>query len=372
MLTELQCALNPRLNYLYFTITSRCNAFCDFCWNWQNVADAGKLYKEGDKVKRNELSLKEIEKITLKLPKMLLVDLYGGEPFVRQDIGEIIDLFAQNCSTKYFSIPTNAFYTDRIESVLKKSLKLYPNSFFRIAISIDGPAHIHNRVRKLKNGYEAAIETAKRVALLKKEHKNLSLSLNSVYNRMTQDFMQDFMVEMMNEKIFDTISLGIVRGETYDNTLKEDLDLIRYYKLKKEIEGYRPFNNQPFSPLQKVMEAETKKIIEEAIRNPSLRRNFKCYGAKKFALLDDIGNVYACEHLLDKPIGNIRQNDYCIQTVIDSKEGKAMQDSIAKKECNCIWDCAINTSHVFNPLGYPSLSFKTAKLIGSKLFGKSE
>src|SRR5690606_32945048 len=209
MLTELQRALNPRLNYLYFTITSRCNAFCDFCWNWQNVADAGKLYKEGDKVKRNELSLKEIEKITLKLPKMLLVDLYGGEPFVRQDIGEIIDLFAQNCSTKYFSIPTNAFYTDRIESVLKKSLKLYPNSFFRIAISIDGPAHIHNRVRKLKNGYEAAIETAKRVALLKKEHKNLSLSLNSVYNRMTQDFMQDFMDEMMNEKIFDTISLGI-------------------------------------------------------------------------------------------------------------------------------------------------------------------
>lgn len=363
MLTELARAMDPRLNYLYFTITSRCNAFCDFCWNWENVADAGKLYKEGQAIKRSELSLEEIEKITNNLPDMLLVDLYGGEPFVREDIGEIIKLFAVNCNTKYFSIPTNAYFTERIEKVLAVALAEYPNSFFRMAISIDGPPEIHNRVRKLKDGYQNAMRTVNMLAGLRDKYKNISMSLNSVYNRVTQNDMAKFLEDMMELKVFDSISLGIVRGEIHDNSLKENLDVERYFELKKRIEGYRPFNDQPFSPLQKVMEKETKEIIEKAIRNPSLGRTFKCYAAKKFTLLDDQGEVFACEHLLEKSLGNVRDHNYNLQKVIDGPKAKKMRESIDKKECDCIWDCAINTGHVFNPLGYPRLVAKTAGLI---------
>lgn len=358
MLTELTRALSPKLNYLYFTVTSRCNAFCDFCWNWENVADAGKLYKVGEAIKRKELSLEEIEKITLQLPDMLLVDLYGGEPFIREDLDKIIDLFAINCKTKYFSIPTNAYYTERIEEVLVTSLEKYPNSFFRMAISIDGPEKTHNKVRKLKDGHQNAMRTARLIAGLREKYGNLSMSLNSVYNRVTQDEMPGFIEEMMELKLFDSISLGIVRGETYDPTLKE-VDVERYYQIKKRIEGYKPFNNQPFSPLQKVMEEETKKIIEKAVRNPSLGRAFKCFGAKKFALLDDQGDVFACEHLLDNKLGNVRDNDYSIQKVIDGEKAQSARKSIENNECNCIWDCAINTSHVFNAVRYPTLALKT-------------
>lgn len=369
MLTELKRALSPKLNYLYFTVTSRCNAFCDFCWNWENVADAGKLYKEGQAIKRKELTLEEIEKITLQLPDMLLVDLYGGEPFIREDLDQIIDLFARNCKTKYFSIPTNAYYTERIQDVLVKSLEKYPNSFFRMAISIDGPEKIHNKVRKLNDGFGNAMRTARMIAGLRERYNNISMSLNSVYNRVTQDEMPTFIEDMMELRLFDSISLGIVRGETYDPTLKE-VDVEKYYELKKRVETYKPFSHQPFSPLQKIMEEETKKIIEKAVRNPSLGRTFKCYGAKKFALLDDEGEVFACEHLLEKKLGNVRDNDYSIQKVIDGKLGQEMQESIKNKECDCIWDCAINTSHVFNAVKYPSLVMKTAGLIAKNTLKK--
>jgi hypothetical protein len=96
MLIELTRALNLHSNYLYFMVTSRCNAFCDFCWNWKNVADAGKLHRPGDPVLRKELSLEEIDRFTRKLPSMLLVDFFGGESFFRQDLKEIISLFAVN------------------------------------------------------------------------------------------------------------------------------------------------------------------------------------------------------------------------------------------------------------------------------------
>ncbi len=358
MYKELTRALSPELTYLYFTVTSRCNAFCDFCWNWENVADAGKLYKEGEAVKRDELSLEEIEKLTINLPNMLLVDLYGGEPFVREDLKEIIDLFALNCNTKYFSIPTNAFYTERIEETLVHALEKYPNSFFRMAISIDGPAHIHNRVRKLKDGHSNAMRTVNMIAGLREKYSNISMSLNSVFNRMTQDEMPKFIEDMMELKVFDSISLGIVRGETYDPTLK-DVNVDNYFALKKRIEGYRLYNSQPFSPLQRVMEDRTKKIIERAIKEENTTREFKCFGAKKFTLLDDQGEVFACEHLLEKSLGNIRDHNYHLQSVIDGARAKEMRKAIKNNECDCIWDCAINTSNVFDPLGYPSLVLKT-------------
>ncbi|MAF77282.1 MAG: hypothetical protein CME60_03915 [Halobacteriovoraceae bacterium] len=358
MYKELTRALTPELTYLYFTVTSRCNAFCDFCWNWENVADAGKLYKEGQAIKRKELSLEEIEKLTLNLPKMLLVDLYGGEPFVREDLKEIIDLFAINCNTKYFSIPTNAYYTERIEKTLTHALEKYPQSFFRMAISIDGPEKIHNRVRKLKDGYQNAMRTVNMIAGLREKYPNISMSLNSVYNRMTQEAMPAFIEDMMELKLFDSISLGIVRGETYDPTLKE-VSVDNYFALKKRIEGYKLLSNQPFSPMQKVMEERTKTIIERAIRGKNSQREFKCYGAKKFTLLDDQGEVFACEHLLEKSLGNIRDHNYNLQAVIDGAKAQQMRKAIKNKECDCIWDCAINTSNVFDPFGYPRLAVKT-------------
>lgn len=364
MYKELTRALTSEVNYLYFTVTSRCNAFCDFCWNWENVADAGKLYKEGQEIKRKELSLAEIEKLTLNLPKMLLVDLYGGEPFVREDLKEIIDLFAVNCNTKYFSIPTNAFYTERIEETLVHALEKYPESFFRMAISIDGPAHIHNRVRKLKDGHQNAMRTVNMIAGLREKYPNISMSLNSVFNRVTQEEMPKFIEDMMELRLFDSISLGIVRGETYDPTLKDEVNIDNYFALKKRIEGYKLFNNQPFSPVQKVMEERTKKIIERAIRGQNSTREFKCFGAKKFTLLDDQGEVFACEHLLEKSLGNIRDHDYNLQAVIDGAKAREMRKAIKNKECDCIWDCAINTSNVFDPWGYPLLGLKTmGKLI---------
>jgi MoaA/NifB/PqqE/SkfB family radical SAM enzyme len=252
---------------------------------------------------------------------MLLIDLYGGEPFIREDLGEIIKIFAINNKTKYFSIPTNAYYTERMEKILHESLTNFPDSFFRMAISIDGPEQVHNRVRKLKDGYKNAMRTVRMIDGLREHYPNISMSLNSVYNRTTESEMASFIEDMIELNVFDSINLGIVRENTYDPSLKE-VDVERYYEIRKRAEGYSAINRQPFSPLQKAMETETKNIIESAIKNPSLGRQFKCYGAKKFALLDDQGEVFACEQLLTHSMGNVRENDYNIQKIIDSESGK--------------------------------------------------
>lgn len=364
MIKELSRALNNQPTYLFFTVTSRCNAFCDFCWNWKNVADAGKFAKPGQPIKRPELSLEEISKMTAQLSSMLTVNLFGGEPFLRDDLYEIISLFIKNCDTQYISIPTNGSWTERIESVIGRAVKDYPNTFFKIYLSLDGPEIEHNKIRKLKNGYNKLISSMNYLHELKFQHKNISVSCNMNFNAQTQHYMKSFVHEVMSWKKFDSISLDLVRGDDlYDKELLVT-DTQLYKELELEIKKYRPTSSQPFSPLHKAIEQKTNEVILKSIQNPE-KRVFNCFAGKKIILLNDIGDVMACEHLLDRNMGNIRNFGYSIYNLLQSVEAKKIRQDIVDRKCNCRWDCAINNSNIVQVSKYPDLIFKAVKNIAS-------
>ena len=358
MLTELSLALNNKPNYLYFMVTSRCNAFCDFCWNWENVADAGKLYKPGAPIKRQEMSLAEIEKMTLRLPEMLLVDLFGGEPFVREELDQIIALFVRNTKVKYISIPTNGFYTEKILKDVEKSLVDFPQTFFRLYVSIDGPPLVHNKIRKLKDGYRNAMASADGLIALKKKYKNLSVSCNVNYNKETAPSMKAYIDDLLNMKKFDAINLNLVRGKLYDPQLL-DVNYKEYFELQKLIKAAGSHSDQPFSPVHKAIEKRTTAIVEDSVYKNEGRK-FNCFAVRKISVVSDTGDVFACEEMLDNKIGNLRDFDYNLSSVLTSAKGKELKNSIMKKECNCRWECAINTSSVFDYTHYPKLATQAA------------
>lgn len=359
LVSELHRALNSQPTYLFFTITSRCNAFCDFCWNWKNVSDAGKLYKTGQPIKRNELTLDEIQKLTLNLSEMLVVNLFGGEPFVREDIFEIIKCFAVNCKTKYISIPSNGWFTDRILSVIEQACVEFPNTFFKMYLSLDGPSLEHNKIRKLKNGYENLIKTLDGLVTIRNKYTNLSISCNINYNFQTQTYMYSFVQEVMSWKKFDSISVDLVRGDIFDPQLL-NTDVMQYKKIQNLVNNYQLNSNQPFSPLHKAIEQKTAVVIKKSIENPD-KRQFNCFAGKKIILLTDIGDVVACEMMLDKKMGNIRDFNYSIPALLKNIVAKKIRQDIVDKKCNCRWDCAINTSNIFDVINYPDLILKTIK-----------
>ena len=366
MIKELTRALNDQPTTLFFTITSRCNAFCDFCWNWKNVADAGKFSKPGQPIKRPELSLEEISQMTKQLSSMLTVNLFGGEPFLREDIFEIISLFVNNSDTKYISIPTNGSWPDKIKEVIGRAVKDFPDTFFKIYLSLDGPETEHNKIRKLKDGYNRLISSMNYLYELKSEHKNISVSCNINFNAQTQHYMKSFVREVMSWNKFDSISLDLVRGnDLYDKELLKT-DTMLYNELESEIKNYRPISSQPFSPLHKAIEQKTNEVILKSIQNPE-RRVFNCFAGKKIILLNDIGDVMACEHLLDRKMGNIRNFDYNIYNLLQSAEAKEIRKDIIDRKCNCRWDCAINNSNIVQFIKYPDLILKAVKNMTSSL-----
>ena len=340
-------------------VTSRCNAFCDFCWNWKNVASAGKLYKAGQPILRKELTLDEIEKITKRLPRMLLVDLFGGEPFVREDLGEIINLFAKNTKAKYISIPTNGFYCEKIFSTLREAFRQNPETYFRICISIDGPSVTHNKIRKLKNGFENAMESAKALSSLKSTFSNFSLSCNSNYNKDTAETIEEFLDFALKTEYFDNINLNIIRGNPFDKELMK-VDHRKYFKIKKNLSERQKLisTQRKFSALQDVFSEYTDQVVLESFEQEQQKRQFNCFALRKISVLSDQGDLFACEEMLDKPLGNVRDYNYDIEKIIEAKSAQELKNKILKKECNCRWECAINTSSVFDIKRYPVMTTK--------------
>ena len=68
---------------LTFFLTSRCNLRCEHCFYW----------KELDADHSNELKIDEIKKIAQSLPRLLVLSITGGEPFVRKDICDVVSTF---------------------------------------------------------------------------------------------------------------------------------------------------------------------------------------------------------------------------------------------------------------------------------------
>ena len=94
-------------------LTYRCPMQCKMCNIWKNPTD-----------KHKELQAEELRI----LPQLKFINLTGGEPFVREDLEEIVDVCYTK--TKRIVISTSGWFEDRVIALAKK----YPQIGIRISI----------------------------------------------------------------------------------------------------------------------------------------------------------------------------------------------------------------------------------------------
>jgi len=84
---------------------------------------------------------------------MFFANVTGGEPFVRQDLSDIIGILREKA--KRIVISTNGYFTERIIELCRK----YPD--LGIRISIEGLAEANDRIRGIPDGYNRTQKTLK-------------------------------------------------------------------------------------------------------------------------------------------------------------------------------------------------------------------
>ena len=73
-------------------------------------------------------------------------------------------------------------------------------------------------------------------------------------------------------------------------------------------------------------------------------------------VVDELGNVYACE-LLKDPMVNLKNQSF--REIWFGAEARRLSDSITQDQCYCTHECAMSSSLLFNP----------AKLVQSMISG---
>ena len=169
--------------------TAQCNCRCAHCGlNFDTVDD-------------NEKSCAEVADAIIKskyINSNVVVQICGGEPFLRNDIAGFVIPLLKTFESCYVSITTNGISTSNIANFADS---IPPNLRSRVgfAISIDGIGETHNQIRKYKNAYNLAIQTTKIVA-----SRGFKLHINTVIHEENIDQLKEM------KRLFSNIPISFI------------------------------------------------------------------------------------------------------------------------------------------------------------------
>lgn len=340
--------------YLIHFVTNRCNARCHHCFIDFDINTSNNRYK--DNTKDNELSLDEIHRFTSSFKGQLNhVNLTGGEVFLRDDISEIVSSYVENGGISSASILTNGYYTDKVINTVENILVGHPKLKLQVDISLDDIGEAHDKHRELKNLFT---NTSKTINCLKKiKSKQLTPSINLTATEENHHKLDEIYDQIMGMFGDINVNCGLVRGF---NTSKEHIENYRRFSHRRVDNNLQFFRNSKgikgrFDLLY-LLGVRNKLVISETISVVNGGK-FKstCVAGKVAAVLYGNGEVYPCE-ILEKPLGNIRDFDYDISSVLKTKQTQECNDFIKKTCCSCDHGCFIGATMTYSPKYYPALA----------------
>ena len=351
--------------YLVVFITDACNAKCKHCL----LADGAHPGWEEPSMKyrKQEMTLEEYEKMAASMGKGGLMFLLptGGEPFLRKDIGEIIKIFHKNTGVPNVGIPTNGSTPARTVGIVKDVLESCPNLDLHIDVSIDGIGDKHDEIRVFPGLFNRSIETYKALRELEKHYKNFSVQVETtVSSHNDNDLVENYWWLRRNLDV-DTVFTLLTRGSPKEPLAKFfDVEKYQAYAdlMEKEYKsgslgGYDHF---PFADFINAKRIVRHNLIAKIVRDNEYQ--IPCYAGNLGGCMFANGDIYPCELLIDRKIGNIREAGYDFKKIWFSKEAAAAQKFIRESKCFCTYECFLTVNILFNPTMLPTVLKEWASL----------
>jgi radical SAM protein with 4Fe4S-binding SPASM domain len=330
-------------------ITDKCNARCSFCFIDFHSEIHGK----------NELTLAEIEQLTLHLPRSLTnINITGGEPFLRKDITEIASAYFSNTAIQSVFITSNGYFTERTKLFCETMFEKFPDKEIFIALSIDDFPENHDQIRKVKGLFAKCMETFAMLKGLPNVRPSISITISQ------ENYKQAAAIYelLLTQYAIDAVQLIMVRNEgvfTFDESFRQPL-LDVYSALSEQLkQDYKTGRLKGFdrnSWRGKVLNRKneiSRKVLVGYLQSPHYQH--PCQAASLFGVITATGDVYPCE-ILDKKMGNLRDYEYDLKEIWQNEAAKETRKFISKTKCNCEYECAMSVNILSNPRYLASLS----------------
>jgi MoaA/NifB/PqqE/SkfB family radical SAM enzyme len=320
---------------MIYNVSWRCNAKCVMCNNWLRPYD-------------KDLSLEEIQEgfKSRLFAKIANLGISGGEPYLRQDLPEIVDAAIANMPRlKKMTINTNGFATKRILSLTEPIAKSCNDNdiLLGIRISLDGIGDIHGKIRGVPKGFEKCMETFEGMRALQDKYFfnfGLAYTINPINVRYAAD-MYDWCKERGINVIFNIprTSAAFLDNEHLGSNVvlkPEDQQWVTDFFRRLVHEG-SIFNGDVFLYHHYIKQFDN-----------GGNRTMPCPYQEQGIILNPFGELLYCE--MSKNIGNLRDGDPA--DAYFAKHNLSYRREIRENVCDtCLSPCmaSVNAAHQVGP-----------------------
>ena len=327
-------AFPPTPIFVTFFITAKCNARCKHCFYWQRL----------NKID-NELSIGEIEKISSTMPPFPKLLLSGGEPFLRQDIDTICEVFYKRNKVKQITIPTNGLVPEIISIKMESILKKCKRCFIQLQISLDGLGKLHDEIRGVRGAFRKVMETFKMLKRLEQQYRNFEINFCFTYSSLNQfNYKQTY--NFLKAKWGKELYIILVRRPLYDERLLQ-IDLGKYYQDSFYFISNGMKRKEKTLPeiLFYVRYQKQREIIKNLFVNSEFR--FRCRAGSLTVVINEVGEVYPCESKCIS-FGSLRKESYDFRKIWYGQVAKEFRKTQRVSYCKCTHETNLITNISFS------------------------
>jgi MoaA/NifB/PqqE/SkfB family radical SAM enzyme len=279
-------------------------------------------FRKANKIENDTLSFGEIEKIAGSIKKILYLSITGGEPFMRDDLEDIIKLFTKSKKVYRYQMPTSGFVTPLI---LEKTIRILDNNPpipFRVHISLDGNEEVHDKIRAKKGAFKNAVETIIELNKLKYRYPHFDVGIATTISNYNQNIIPEIghIVESIHPD--GEWCINLIRGNPEDIEI-DKVNPENYSKAGEIInrrikEGsYKGYKGHTTAKWLTAKNIVRRRIIRKVLENNY--RGGGCSAGSLGGVVYPDGSVFACE-LLNKSFGNLRDYDFNFPLLWNSKK----------------------------------------------------
>jgi len=331
---------------LHVNVNLRCNTKCAMCNIWELKSP-------------HALSLEQFEKVFSDpvYARVEYVILAGGEPTLRNDLPEIVELMHKHMPRiKKLMIPSNVISRASIQSQYPRIARYCAGHRIRLTlgVSLDGVGETHDKIRGVKGGFQKVMENIQFMKQLQKDVP-FNMSIDPTIFSMNVHEMQKLkdLAERLGMPI--TFQVSAVADDYYHNADIEQVLKVNGEGRKTLVDFLKRLVAE--SSLFDALAYYYAEVAEHHEGAPL--RGLPCPFANQGLLLNPDGSLQYCHN--SRPIGNALEKGS--GELYYGKENQAYRETVQKETCpTCRMSCLFFVS--LRKEAFPFLSFVLKRMMG--------
>jgi MoaA/NifB/PqqE/SkfB family radical SAM enzyme len=280
--------------------TFRCNSKCQMCYIWQNPTEP-----------KEEVSLETLAKLPGGFDNL---NVSGGEPTLRKDLGEIIEIL--HPKARITEISSNGLHPERLVPIVKK----FPG--IKVRFSLEGDQATSDAIRGEKNGY------ATKVAGLRMLREAGGTDLG--FAMVIQDENVDQLVDLYEFASAEGYELATSALHNAWQFYKNDNYFYDRISVARRVEGLIVAMLRSNKPKNWFRGYLNLGLIEKILGHDRL---IPCTAGRDFAFIDPWSDVWACNVRSDLPMGNLARQTW--DEIVNGPVASATRRKVAACSQNC-------------------------------------